>query len=384
MNTENVQKLLDNYIENYETLNDPEHHEIYKWTAVNHFQRHWDLDEPAFGEMFKRAMGKSENIIDNSIVQPSNGIVFLCKQDKDTEEAVRAEFKKLLAPDGGDIKYRQSKIDAFIDTINGMLQKAAPGKWKYDQDRRAVIMYLSFIAPADNFMFKSTEAKSFAECYEYGDDIGSGQTFRLDNYYRMCQELVEEIEQNDTLCDLLNDRLQYEAEIDDEKEFPVTDLEGKLNILAYDIMYCAHTYNLYYDMTIRKKAKANSPEQRRQQMAEKRNELTGRRDELNILLEQVSGKKEEIKYPDIVGVPVKNIKYGTGTITEHQGRYLTVEFPVGVKKFAVPDVFAKGFLKIDNQDVVTISKELAELIAEEEKYAREIRGINAELVRLEE
>lgn len=195
---------------------------------------------------------------------------------------------------------------------------------------------------------------------------------------------MEEIEKNDTMCDLLNERLQYEAEIDDEKEYPVADLEGKLNILAYDIMYCAHTYNLYYDMTIRKKAKANSPEQRRQQTEEKRKELTGRRDELNVLLEQVGSKKEEKQYPDIVGAFVKNIKYGTGTITEHQGRYLTVEFPVGVKKFAVPDVFAKGFLKIDNADVVTISKELAELKAEEEKYAREIRGINAELARLEE
>ena len=52
---------------------------------------------------------------------------------------------------------------------------------------------------------------------------------------------MEEIEKNDTMCDLLNERLQYEAEIDDEKEYPVADLEGKLNILAYDIMYCAHT-----------------------------------------------------------------------------------------------------------------------------------------------
>lgn len=153
MNRDNLQKLIDNYVENYEMLNDAEHNEIYKWTAVNHFQRHWNLDADGFGEMFKQAMGKSSNIIDNSIVQPSNGIVFLCKQDRETEKKVQEEFRKLLAPDEGNIKVRQDKIDSFIKAMNEMLQKVAPGKWKYDQDRRAVIMYLSFIAPDDNFMF---------------------------------------------------------------------------------------------------------------------------------------------------------------------------------------------------------------------------------------
>ena len=45
-------------------------------------------------------------------------------------------------------------------------------------------------------MFKSTEAKAFADCYEFGEDIGSGQTFRLDVYYRMCRELVDEIKKH--------------------------------------------------------------------------------------------------------------------------------------------------------------------------------------------
>lgn len=34
MNRDNLQKLIDNYVEKYEMLNDAEHNEIYKWTAV--------------------------------------------------------------------------------------------------------------------------------------------------------------------------------------------------------------------------------------------------------------------------------------------------------------------------------------------------------------
>ena len=29
------------------------------------------------------------------------------------------------------------------------------------------------------------------------------------------------------------------------KQIPVTEVAGKYNILAYDLIYCAHAYNLY-------------------------------------------------------------------------------------------------------------------------------------------
>ncbi|MGN0153128.1 MAG: hypothetical protein ACI4A3_01660 [Lachnospiraceae bacterium] len=383
MNRDNLQKLIDNYVENYEMLNDAEHNEIYKWTAVNHFQRHWNLDADGFGEMFKQAMGKSSNIIDNSIVQPSNGIVFLCKQDRETEKAVQEEFRRLLVLDEGNIKVRQDKIDAFIKAINEMLQKVAPGKWKYDQDRRAVIMYLSFIAPDDNFMFKSTEARAFADCYEFGDDIGSGQTFRLDHYYRMCGELVEEIENNEELCSLLEERLQYEAEMDEEKDEPVTEVAGRYNILAYDIMYCAYTYNLYDNIPVRKRAKTGSLEQRRQEREEKISNLTAQRDELNKQLEQIDMQLKDKPFPTLTGAVVKNIRYGEGKVTEQRGKYLTVEFSAGMKNFLLPDAFAKGFLKTEDTNIISCCKEIASLMEEEGRYAREIRLLNSEISRLE-
>ena len=82
MNQANLAKLFHNYIESYNVLTDAEHDELYKWRAVNHFQKHWNLEADEFGEMFKQAMEQSFNIVNNSIVQPANGIVFLCKQQK--------------------------------------------------------------------------------------------------------------------------------------------------------------------------------------------------------------------------------------------------------------------------------------------------------------
>lgn len=382
MNQANLAKLFHNYIESYNVLTDKEHDEFYKWRAVNHFQRHWNLKADNFGEMFEQAMGQSFNLINNSIVQPTSGIVFLCKQNKETEEEVREEFKKLLAPDDGDIRVRQARIDAFAAAINEKLQKVAPGKWKYDQDRRSVIMYLAFIAPDDNFMFKSTEAKAFANGCEFGEDIGSGQTFRLDVYYRMCKELAGEIKKNEKLCVLLEEKLQGEANADEEKTNPITEIAGRYNIYAYDIIYCANAYNLYGDIPVRKKAKLSSIEQKKLDREKKIQELAAQRDETNEQLEQIEQQIDENRIPDLTGMTVKNIRYGAGTAAEQNGKYLTVKFPSGAKKFVLPDAVAKGFLKIEDTDTVCCFEKIGSLTERKEKYTREIEMLATEISRL--
>lgn len=382
MNQANLAKLFHNYIESYNVLTDKEHDELYKWRAVNHFQCHWDLEAENFGEMFEQAMGQSFNLIDNKTVQPTNGIVFLCQQNKETEEEVREEFKKLLAPDDGDIRVRQERIDAFAEAINEKLQKAAPGKWKYDQDRRSVIMYLAFIAPDDNFMFKSTEAKAFANGCEFGEDIGSGQTFRLDVYYRMCRELAEKIKKNEKLCALLEDKLQAEANADEDKTNPITEVDGRYNIYAYDIIYCAHAYNLYGDIPVRKKTKLSSIEQKKQDRQIRIQELASQRDEAKEQVEQVEAQLNENSLPDLTSMTVKNIRYGAGTVAEQSGKYLTVEFSAGAKKFVLPDAVTKGFLKIEDTDTLRSFEKIGFLTERKEKYTREIEMLTTEITRL--
>lgn len=382
MNQVNLVKLFHNYIESYNILTDKEHDELYKWRAVNHFQCHWDLEAENFGEMFEQAMGQSFNLINNSIVQPTSGIVFLCKQNKETEEEVREEFRKLLASDGGDIRVRQDRIDTFAAAINEKLQNAAPGKWKYDQDRRSVIMYLSFISPDDNFMFKSTEARAFANGCEFGEDIGSGQTFRLDVYYRMCKELAEEIKKNEKLCALLEEKLQGEANANEDEANLITELVGRYNIYAYDIIYCAHAYNLYGDIPVRKKTKLSSVEQKKQDRQIRIQELASQRDEAKEQIEQVENLLKENPLPDIKGMSVKNIRYGAGTVAEQSGKYLTVEFSAGTKKFVLPDAVTKGFLKIEDTDTLRSFEKIGFLTERKEKYTREIEMLTTEISRL--
>ena len=111
--------------------------------------------------------------------------------------------------------------------------------------------------------------------------------------------------------------------------------------------------------------------------------MTAQREELNKQLEQVDLQIKDKPFPALTGTVVRNIRYGEGKVAEQRGKYLTVEFPIGMKNFSLPDAFAKGFLKSEDTSIVSCCKEISSLMEMEDKYAREIRLINAEISRLD-
>ena len=86
MNTENLNKLIDNYIASFDIINNEEHQEYYKWEAVKHFKDNFDIDAPDFATMFKESVKLTYNLINNRIVQPTNGIVKLAERPELTEQ----------------------------------------------------------------------------------------------------------------------------------------------------------------------------------------------------------------------------------------------------------------------------------------------------------
>lgn len=239
--------------------------------------------------MFIKSMQEISNLIDNATVQPIGGIRLLLKQEKEVE-FVRQSFRNLFCEDGGDLDKRQERIDEFIDTVNAKIEKYVNGLWKYPQSRNSVIYYLNLWKPEENYIFKSTEATAWANCIEYGDDFGSGKTFSLKKYYKMCDELLEEIKDNQELLKLHSERMTKEA-----KEY-----DDKLHILVYDVIYCAYTYGFYQNMSI---SKTSIKERiRRASNRQKMDDLQ------NIILtaeERIKQAQGEIKpLPDLTGKQV--------------------------------------------------------------------------------
>jgi len=237
MNKHNLDLILDQYASRFSELNDVKgNDEGYKWRAESCFVEHWDIDAEDFVSMFKAAMRDMSNLIDNATVQPIGGILLLLKQPNEVE-FVRECFRELYQPDNGDLETRQDRIYSFMEKMNAKIEKYAPGSWKYPQKVNNVIYYLSLRYPNENYIFKSTEATEWANCIEYGDDFGSGETFSLAKYYKMCDELRDAVSEHEQIMELHSRRFEKEARgYDDE-----------LHILVYDIIYCAHTYLFYTD-----------------------------------------------------------------------------------------------------------------------------------------
>lgn len=60
--------------------------------------------------------------------------------------------------------------------------------WAYKEGNE---QYLFLYDPDHNYIYKATHALAFADCVEFYDDWGWGDSVRLDVYYRMCDQLVK-------------------------------------------------------------------------------------------------------------------------------------------------------------------------------------------------
>lgn len=351
MNKENINILFHNYIAHFDTLNNGEHEEYFKWNAIGKAQG-WSLEEDDLPAMLKRSLSDSHTLIDNRIVQPVAGIIALAKVET---EKVRSAFAELLADDGDDIDRRQDHILHFVDACNALLEKHFPGKWKYAQSVAATINYLAMIHPEKNYLFKSSQAHLFAKYMEYAGDIGAGQTFKLKNYYAMCDELVTLIRESP---ELMAADAARQTKWKDES----------LHVLAYDLIYCMSVYSLTEGMKEPPvHAKTNTAKQReyRAEMARSiQEELERLQDQIDELIESIGCFQRD----DFTGKTLRTRAFGMVTIKQQIENILYFDTPAGEKKFVLPGCIANGFLIPDDVELIQRYKN-------EEKIRRQVQDL---------
>lgn len=367
MNITNLTSVIKAYIDNYDYVNNNVHKEYYKWEAFKHFADHWDIEAENFAEMFKESMNKTSNLINNSRVSPTNGIVKLAERPELTE-TIRDMFRELYSPDGGNILLRQKKIEDFRDKINNLLDEYEPGKWKYNQEFRTVLFYLNMRYPSENYLYKATQAREFMYCTEFPDDFGGGASFDLSKYYSMCDKLVEKIKESKQLIEVYNNLLKEKSEtmLNDES----------YHILAFDIIYCAVVYDLYTDITIKRPAKKSNAEQQRNTL---KDELTSVIEEATAELNKALIKLSEIEDIQIVGLKVVNKKQETGTVVSQREKQISVRFGEKEAKFSLPMAFSMGYLICNDSEIIDLFLIKDTLEKKIQSHRDEIRRTNKKL-----
>ena len=140
--------LLTQYQTLLKTQGDP--NEAYKWHAITHFQKHWDLEASDFADMFLNAFKQKGNLM----YQNSWG--YIKKAVTNFPDEVRAMFRGLY----DESTPLQQRMETFQEKAEALLPKVkqATGKKKLkaQQDERTLSVYLAFRYPEKYYLYKSS------------------------------------------------------------------------------------------------------------------------------------------------------------------------------------------------------------------------------------
>lgn len=343
MDRENFDAIVARYLEKFDFTNSEGPEEWFKWNAIACFQQNWDIETANFPEMFARSVKQFSVLIDNDQAFPVGGLKTLVNQPGEAE-IVRAAFRALYAEDGGDLVLRQRKAEAFVQSINDRIEKYWPGSRKYPQSIRSAILFLAMHDPGDNYILFWSRADAWARFTEFAEDFGSGAGFSLPIFYRMCDELRNEIEQNPAL-QLCNQKRMEAAQVSFDDQY---------HTLVYDMIYCAYCYHLYVDLPSYEKSTAKRIERAKERAAVEalRTEMLAARQRADAF--DIAGNPP----PDLIGHRVSSRFFGEGGIVSQTETRIGIQFETAQKQFIYPDVFLKkqlAFVMDSDLEAVTNS-----------------------------
>ena len=238
MNSANLNQIFEHYISRFDELNNAQNSEYYKWEIAARFRPMLDealqADDVDLPSKLATAVLLTEQTIDNRYELSFYALTDYAKKEP---EAVRQALRSLLAPDGGDLALRGQRFSEFLDFCHEMQNKYNPDSWRYTASIKLPMMITGYYDPDNYYLYKASQAHSYADCVEFYDDWGSGANINLRIYHRMCDELVAAIKENSALLEINKRRF-------DLSQKPMHP-DAAYHILAFDILFCSTVYNLY-------------------------------------------------------------------------------------------------------------------------------------------
>ena len=362
MNKLHLERVLSQYAERFDGLDAQEVRDgAGRWLAVSCFRKAWDITAEDFESMYLAASAKMDLAADRMLVTQSDNIAYLLNQGE--AAFVKEAFERLFAEDEGDLERRKQRAAAFADTINRKVTACA-GTLKYPMKMGHGLFYLNMWQPAENYIYKSTDASSWANCVEFSEDFGGGRTFSLVRYYRLCEELRREISADERFVKI-NERI---------REATGFDIDDKMHLLVYDIMFRAQAGHFYRNagiekMTVKVRLKKAAAQERI--------------DSLELL---IAGKRHQMEkmgdQEDVVSLDGANVvhkKYGKGTVDEVSDDRIIIRFADEVRKFKYPHAFHSGFLTLEASEHMDSFRNNGEMAKMKDQLTKEIRTLSGEL-----
>jgi len=346
MNNDTINQVFAHYIENFAFVNSGDHIEYYKWQVCYEFKTLMDEALAAPSDEFAKALMKAKkctsNMID-SFTTPFYGLVRFAEEEPET---VRQMFIDLYASDDGDLSVQMNKIEAFFNKSNELLEKYSPDSYLYKQNSHSVSAYLFLYDPDHHYMYKASECKTMADCIGFYDDWGSGDNIRLDVFYRMCDEILEEINKCPELLDT------NESRYDGRLKLRPGELHRDTNkhILLFDIIWVCMAYGMFDAIPFMKPTTKE-----RKLYVENKEKAEKLKVAYDAAMKNEAELEEALEYFSTavrVGDTVTHKKYGEGTVSQVNTQYIFIDFPSQgeIKQLGLPVVIANGIIKYNADD----------------------------------
>jgi 5-methylcytosine-specific restriction protein B len=210
-------EIISNYKNNFNQIHEEE---IYKWKAVKCFQDNWNENAADFPSMLDQALGKASNLLVSRNFYPKGMICGMAERDP---EAVRAMFIALF----DELQPVTERIEKFIENADELRLKYGGGSWNnHYQTFNSVSIYLFFRYPNKYYIYKYRKFKDFTSKVDYSLVPKMGNIKDIQNYFNMCNEILEVIKQDSELLTMNKNRLTKE-------DFP----DNAFHILTDDIVF---------------------------------------------------------------------------------------------------------------------------------------------------
>ena len=200
--------------------------ENFKWKAIQHFQKHWDIEATDFAAMLELALGKTYNLLLSGYYYAKSMLIQFAKEDPD---GLRELFR-MLYDESRDLTERVERFIAYAE--DRKLNHNESGWKNHYQDTKSISVYLWLRYPDKYYIYKYGECRPAAEVL--GNSFIPKRTASVENMigsFRMCDEIRDHIIRNEAIISTFKGLLTPDCYPDPE-----------YRTLAFDVVFYISRY----------------------------------------------------------------------------------------------------------------------------------------------
>lgn len=202
LNVDKLNRVLQDYKRDFTSIWE---NERFKWVAVKHFQKHWDLQAPNFLTMFTEATSKTHNLLASGYFYPRSMLQEFIEHDPET---VRNMFSELY-DESRDLQQRVEQFAAMSAELLGLVH-GPDSKKQHFQTENSISTYLWLRYPDRYYIYKYGEAaKTAAELEsDFVPKMGRSNLVKAMHFY---DEIAGHLQADEELVQLVQGALDQEC-----------------------------------------------------------------------------------------------------------------------------------------------------------------------------